>query len=122
MNLRFQDERAFFAEYQNEPLPEERPDQDLLTADQIAAKVNGHARGLIPVGCTKLTMFVDVQAKALFWLVAGWESDFTGYVVDYGTEPDQRTGYFALRDLRRTLADGTRAGLEGCIYAGLERL
>jgi len=77
MNLRFQDERAFFAEYQNEPLPEERPNQEMLTADEIA-KLNGHAPGLVPVGCTKLTMFMDVQAKALFWLVAGWESDFTG--------------------------------------------
>jgi hypothetical protein len=49
-------------------------------------------------------MFIDVQAKALFWLVAAWESDFTGYVLDYGTEPDQKADYFTLRDIRRTLA------------------
>jgi hypothetical protein len=116
-------EVAFFAEYQNEPLPEDAPDEDLLTADQIAAKVNGHNRGEVPLGCTHLTMFVDVQAKALFWLVAGWEDDFTGYVIDYGTEPDQKTGYFSLRDMRRTLTGTTpHAGLEGAVYAGLERL
>ncbi|MBN1510599.1 MAG: phage terminase large subunit family protein, partial [Phycisphaerae bacterium] len=116
-------EAAFFAEYQNEPLPEDVPDDDLLTADQIAAKVNGHARGEVPIGCTHLTMFIDVQAKALFWLVAAWEDGFTGYVVDYGTEPDQKAAYFTLRDVRRTLAMAApRAGLEGAIYAGLERL
>ena len=124
MNLRLdRGDVAFWAEYQNEPLPEVQADEDVLTADQIAAKVNGHARGQIPIGATHLTMFIDVQAKALYWLVAAWEGDFTGYVIDYGTEPDQKTEYFTLRDIRRTLADAAqRAGLEGAIYAGLERL
>jgi hypothetical protein len=68
-------------------------------------------------------MFIDVQGKALFYLVAAWEDDFTGYVIDYGTEPDQKQGYFTLRDMRRTLgAESPRAGVEGAIYAGLERL
>ncbi len=123
MNLKLQNEAAFFAEYQNEPLPEVQATDDLLTADQIAAKVSGHQRGQVPLGCTRLTMFVDVQGKALFYLVAAWEDDFTGYVIDYGTEPDQKAAYFTLRDLRRTLAAAApRAGVEGAIYAGLERL
>jgi hypothetical protein len=44
-------------------------------------------------------------------------------VVDYGEYPDQQRPYFTLRDDRRTLAmaAGT-SGLEGSIYAGLERL
>ena len=125
MNLKLQNEAAFFAEYQNEPLPEVQASDDLLTADQIATKVSGHQRGQVPLGCTRLTMFVDVQGKALFYLVAAWEDDFTGYVIDYGTEPDQKApgGYFTLRDMRRTLAAAApRAGVEGAIYAGLERL
>ncbi|GAG05790.1 unnamed protein product, partial [marine sediment metagenome] len=123
MNLRLQNEVAFWSEYQNEPLPEDVPDDDLLTADEMAAKVSGLRRGEVPVGCTHLTMFIDVQAKALFWLVAAWEDDFTGHVIDYGTEPDQKAPYFTLRDVRRTLAMAARrAGLEGSIYAGLERL
>jgi len=116
-------EAAFFAEYQNEPLPEDVPEDDLLTADQIAAKVNGYRRGEIPLGCPHVTMFIDVQAKALFWLVAAWEDSFAGYVIDYGTEPDQKGGYFTLREMKRTLGSAApRAGLEGSIYAGLERL
>ncbi len=123
MNLKFQDETAFYAEYQNEPLPEVAADADMLTADQIAGRLSGHGRGEAPIGCSHLTMFVDVQGKALYWLVAAWAEDFTGYVVDYGTEPDQTAAYFTLRDLRRTLATAApRAGVEGAIYAGLERL
>jgi len=123
MNLKFQDEHAFFAEYQNDPLPEIAPADDLLTADQIAAKLNGHGRGEVPAACTHLTMFIDVQGSVLYWLVAAWEGDFTGYVVDYGTEPEQHAAYFSLREARMTLAMGApRAGPEGAIYAGLERL
>ena len=36
-NLKLQDEAALFAEYQNEPLPEETVDDGQLTADQVAA-------------------------------------------------------------------------------------
>ena len=123
MNLKLQDEAAFWAEYQNEPLPEDEGDAGLLTADQVAAKTNGLRRAEIPVGCNHLTMFVDVQKELLFYLVAAWEDDFTGYVVDYGTYPDQKRPYFSQHDARATLATVVRrAGVEGAIYAGLEAL
>ena len=123
INLRLQDEIAFFAEYQNEPLHEHELNEDLLTADQIAIKINGHKRGQVPVDYSHLTMFIDVHAKALYWLVAAWEDNFTGYVVDYGTDPPQKQAYFTLHNIRHTLAVAApRAGLEGSIYAGLERL
>ena len=123
MNLRLQDEAAFFAEYQNEPLPVDTTDADELSADQIAGKINRMARGEVPIGASHLTMFVDVQATLLFYVVAGWEDDFTGYVIDYGTFPDQKRPYFTLRDARHTLALATKAsGLEGSIYASLEQL
>jgi len=123
MNLRLQDEAAFFAEYQNEPLPAEASEVDELTADQIASKTNRMRRGEVPIGCNHLTMFIDVQQALLFFVVTAWEHDFTGYVVDYGSFPDQQRPYFTLRDARLTLAAATRAaGLEGSIYAGLEAL
>lgn len=123
MNLKLQDEAAFFAEYQNEPLPEEKVDDDLLTPDQVAAKTNGMRRGEIPLACNHLTMFIDVQQKLLFYLVAAWEDDFTGYVVDYGSYPDQKRLYYTLRDARQTLGAAVKGtGLEGSIYAGLEML
>jgi hypothetical protein len=123
MNLKLQDEAAFFAEYQNEPLPLDTSSDDELTADEIAAKVNRLERRSVAIGGNHLTMFIDVQATLLFFVVAAWEDDFTGYVIDYGTFPDQRRPHFTLRDARQTLTLATKAsGLEGAIYAGLERL
>jgi hypothetical protein len=123
INLKLQDEAAFFAEYQNEPLPEVTASDNELTADAIAARTNRLQRGEVPVGCNYVSMFVDVQANLLFYLIAAWEDDFTGYVIDYGTWPDQKRPWFTLRDARLTLANvsGT-GGLEGSIYAGLDAL
>ena len=122
MNLRLRDEAAFFAEYQNEPIVESEG-EEMLSAEQIAAKTNGYARGVTPLAASQITMFIDVQQRALFWLVAAWEEDFTGYVLDHGTWPEQHRAYFTLRDIRKTLARATPgAGLEGAIYAGLEKL
>ena len=67
--------------------------------------------------------FVDVQQRVLFWMLCAWEEDFTGYIADYGTWPDQKRPYFTLRDVRATLGRSTpSAGMEGQIYAGLEKL
>jgi hypothetical protein len=123
MNLKLQDEGAFFAEYQNEPLPEEVTDDEELTADQIAAKTNGLQRCLVPLGCQHLTMFVDVQQKLLFYVVCAWTDEFTGAVIDYGAYPDPQRAYFTLRDVTRTLTDAAPGtGLEGAVYAGLQAL
>jgi phage terminase large subunit GpA-like protein len=123
MNLRLQDEAAFFAEYQNEPLPVNKPDDEELTAEQIAGKVNRYGRGVVPIGCQHLTMFIDVQANLLYYVIVAWEPDFTGYVIDYGSYPDQKRPYFTLRDARITLLLVTKAsGLEGAIFTGLEQL
>ncbi len=122
MNLRYRDEAAFFAEYQNEPIVEEIG-EEMLTAEQIAGKLNGYRAGEIPLGCNHLTMFIDVQQKVLFWMLCGWEENFTGYIVDYGTWPDQRRAYFTLRDLRVTISrSAPGAGLEGQVFAALEKL
>ncbi len=123
MNLKLQDEAAFFAEYQNDPLPAETVGEDMLTAEAIAAKVNNLDRQLVPIAANHITAFIDVQQKLLFYIVVAWEDDFTGYVVDYGTFPDQRRSFFTLRDARHTLATAAEGtGLEGSIYAGLEQL
>ncbi len=123
LNLKLQDEAAFWAEYQNEPLPTEETDENELTADQIAAKLNGLPKGRVPLGCQHLTMFVDVQQKVLFYVVCAWAEEFSGAVLEYGAWPDPQRAYFSLRDITKTLqmmAPGT--GLEGAIYAGLQVL
>jgi len=122
MNLRYRDEAAFFAEYQNEPIVE-AVGEEMLTAEQIAGKLNGYRPGEIPIGCNHLTMFIDVQQRVLFWMLCGWEENFTGYIVDYGTWPDQKRAYFTLRDVRATISRSVPgAGLEGQVFAALEKL
>ena len=70
-----------------------------------------------------MSAFVDVQKDLFYWLVTAWEDNFTGYVIDYGTWPDQGSAYFSLSSVRRTLGRVfPGAGLEGAIYAGLESL
>ncbi len=123
MNLKLQNEAAFFAEYQNEPLPEMAADDGVLTVDQVMAKTNGLPRGLVPLAANHLTMFIDVQQNLLFYVIAAWEDAFSGYILDYGAWPDQQRAYFTLRDARRTLGSVAKnAGLEGALYAGLEGL
>ncbi len=116
-------EEAFWAEYQNQPLkPDDSP--DLLTADQIASKTNGHARRRAPIWAEHLTAFIDVQGDVLFYVVTAWGKNFTGAIVDYGSEPDQGVPYFTIRKLRKGLkrAAPKGSGMEAAIYAGLERL
>lgn len=123
MNLRIDDLVAFAAEYQNEPLPEVETAANDLTAEEVVKRLSRQARGLVPVEATRLTAFVDVQASVLFWLVAGWAEDFSGWVVDYGAFPKQNRAYWTLSQANPTLASAVKAaGLEGQIYGGLEAL
>jgi phage terminase large subunit GpA-like protein len=103
MNLKLRDEEAFFAECQNDPKAPSGTEQLQLVADDLGKRVNGVARGTVPLSCTRLTAYVDVQHSLLYWLVAGWSEDLTGAVVDYGTFPDQQRSYFTLQTAQRTL-------------------
>lgn len=123
MNLYFRNQAAFFAECQNDPQTAAVDDQDALTPEFIASKFNRLPRRLVPIGCTKLTAGIDVQGSLLYYTVCAFAPDFTGSIIDYGTWPDQRRPYFALREAQVTLADATGvAGLEAQIYAGLKSL
>jgi hypothetical protein len=93
---------AFMAECQNQPVAAQA-DFDILNAGQICKKVSGFKQGEFPKQCSTLTAFIDVQGSLLYWLVAAWQDDFTGYVIDYGSWPDQKRKYFTLRDARNTL-------------------
>ena len=123
MNLKLQDETAFQAEYQNDPLPEDTEDDGILSVDEIAGKVNGLAHEKVPIACDKLTMFIDVQKALLFYVVVAWSDDFTGAVIDYGAWPDQHRRQFSLADANPTIQTKfPKAGFEGALYAALDAL
>lgn len=113
---------AFMAECQNEPHAEST-DLDQVSAHEINQKQNGYARGIVPGKCSLLTAFIDVQGKLLYWVVCAWQSDFTGYVLDYGSWPDQQRSRWTLADATKTLRRRYRGtDDEGAIFAGLTEL
>jgi phage terminase large subunit GpA len=123
MNLRADNPETFWAEYQNEPRDHQADAQAPLTAEQVAGKQNGYTRSQVPANCEHLTAFIDVQARLLYYVVMAWEESFSGYVLDYGTCPEQPLDYFAYRDANPTLAAiSPGAGEEGQIVAGLKML
>lgn len=123
MNLKLQDETAFQAEYQNDPLPEDTEDDSLMSVDEIAGKVNGLAHNRVPLTCDKLTMFIDVQKALLFYVVIAWDDNFSGAVIDYGAWPDQHRRQFSLADASPTIQTTfPKAGFEGALYAALDAL
>lgn len=124
-NLRLErGEPAFQAEYQNEPInPALNLGGSKITAELVEEKRNQLRRQDIPGECVAVTCHIDVQRDVLFFVVAAWTQDFRGYVIDYGSEPEQPMSYFSLSKVATTLAQkAPGAGFEGALYAGLSRL
>ena len=124
MNLKIDRPRAFAAEGQNEPESDD-PAHGLasLEAADVAARISGVGRGLVPRECTRLTSFIDVHGKLLYWAVCAWDERFGGAVVDYGCYPPQNRPYFALTDARPSLEDlFPKLDEDGRVYAGIKAL
>lgn len=113
----------FGSEAQNEPKIASLAGAHKLTASEIITRLNGFERYRFPAAVEFLTAFIDVQGTALYYLVAAWERDFTGYVVDYGAWPEQRRRYYRLSDLNPTLGSVYKgAPFESQIYQGMQAL
>ena len=115
-----ENERAFWSEQQNQPL-ETASGALKLSAKEIAGKLNGLARGVVPAESVKLTAAIDVHYDVLYYVVAAWSDGFTGRVIDYGTFPEQRRAYFQKNDggletLKRQYPGETA---DGRLYRGL---
>ena len=100
---------VFASECQNEPIIDDDAD-DLVTADVISEKVNKYARRVVPADTSHITAFIDVQKKLLYYTVVAWSKNFTGWVLDYGTYPDQKRRYFTLREAKKSMLSVHRGG------------
>jgi len=123
MNLKLRDESAFWAEYQNDP-KDFQLGEAMLSADEIAGKVNGIERGTVSLECDLLTAHIDVHENLLYYVVAGWSRRFAGNIVDYGVFPEQRRSYFSTHGARFTMLSVSEPGtdLDGAIWGGLKHL
>jgi phage terminase large subunit GpA-like protein len=76
-----------------------------LAAKEIVKRLSGIPRGIVPAKSQYLTAFVDSGDHVLWWMVVAWQKDFTGWIVDYGTWPDQGRKEFYKSELARTLEE-----------------
>jgi hypothetical protein len=75
---------AVNSEYQNDPPEESGPVESGITPLRIQRQVNGMPRGVVPAGCTLLTMGIDCRKLLLHWVVRAWRPDGTPFTIDYG--------------------------------------
>lgn len=94
---------AFACECQNEP-PEADHDFEPASPAIVVRKQHGLAPGVAPAETLKVTAYIDQQDDLLYWLVAAWCEGMTGWVVNYGSYPDQRRRYFTLANAKRRLS------------------
>ena len=121
MNLYIQDENSFYSEYQNEPLSLQADTYTQLTANTLATKVNNMQKGIIPLACNRVTCYVDVQKKCLFYIVMAWSDDYTGAIVDYGTYPQNTDSHFTLSNIKNTIQKKyPHHSLQAALYATLD--
>lgn len=123
-NLRIDHPITFDAEYQNEPQKLSQVDLSIVPkASVLITKLSHVPRLVVPESCDRITAFIDIQLNVLYYMVTAWSPEFTGAVIDYGTEPDQRRHYFTLRDLNVKLRDKfPGANSDGAILEGLRSL
>lgn len=114
---------VFASECQNEPELEEEQKDDLPSSAELAKRVDGRGRGIVPLAAHCVTGFIDCHQDLLYWKVCAFGRGFTGGVVDYGTYPKQDERYFTLKGAKRTIADiHKNMGPEGQLTAALDAL
>lgn len=102
INLKARSEAAFQSEYQNSP--EEESNSSMLSLDELMQKQGDYTEGVVPDSATRLVAFADVQKDALYYTVMAFDDSFNGWVVRYGTTPEQKDRNTNYRDLRLKLS------------------
>jgi hypothetical protein len=125
-NLKLKNPATFDAEYQNAPQLSNTAIGEVACpdSDSIVQRVNGYQRHEIPRGATHLFASVDVQQDVLFYMLVAMNEDFAGWVIDYGSYPEQPLGnYWTLRQLQITLRMATQApDIETAWFKGCNKL
>lgn len=127
-NLWLADRRAFYAEYQNDPAAGMQIDTRKLEAKHLVKRLSGRDRGIVPQPVQYLAGGIDCHSDLLYWAALGLENVPTGYIVDYGTWPPQRSRYFLKRDASPTIEqalferDQIERDVPAQLYAALEVL
>lgn len=65
-----------------------------LDAKELIKRLSHIPRGHVPQRASYLTAFVDSSDHVLWWVLCGWMTDCTGWIVDFGTWPQQPRAHF----------------------------
>jgi hypothetical protein len=118
-------ERGFASEFQNKPLVNDGAGQR-LTADLCMSRISGRAQREVPIDCTEVTCFIDVQKYSLWYLACAWKPNFSGHVIDYGIWPEQSRPLITKVEIENSASNlqsmYPNRGENGTIQAGLEDL
>ena len=105
MTIRALDPEFFRREIQQEGLAPVNTSGVKLDTMTLLKRISGVPRGIVPEQASYLTAFIDSSDQVLWWAVCAWAKDFSGWLVDYGTYPDQRRPVFYKNDLALKIAD-----------------
>lgn len=115
--------RQFMSELQNAPEEAATSGKLWLKTAEIATKLHHLRRADVPVGVRNLVAHIDVHDDLLYWTVVAYLPIGTGFILDYGTYPDQGRRYFMKSQATKTMAKAhPKIGLDGAIAKSLETL
>jgi hypothetical protein len=122
MQYKFTNPEFFWAECQNDPLPENDDSSaiEMIDADGVTEKINNRPRYEVAEKCEIVTAYADVHDNLIYWAVCAFTDNWDAYIIDYDTFPRQSQGYFTLRNVPRGLGDIYKNDtVESRIYQGL---
>ncbi len=105
MTIRALDPSFFRCEIQQEGYVPVNTSGVKLDSQVLLSRLSLVPRGLVPDQASYLTAFVDSSDQVLWWMVCAWAKDFSGWVVNYGTWPDQKRQTFYKSDLAHTISE-----------------
>jgi len=122
MQLYFQRGRdAFYSEFQNEPI-DDSGSLYSITPRLVCSRVNGYDKGIAPEGAKFLTCMADVNYIGLNWVTAGFDNDFTSWIVDYGKFPGgSNMLYNPEKDTERTASQAISKGIMQLVQFFMEK-
>jgi hypothetical protein len=117
---------TFASECQNRPVRNVSVTGMEITRE-TANRISGYDRYVIPASAPNLVVQIDVHDSILYYTAAAVANDFTGFVVDYGTFPEQANPYFTMRTAKQTLMKhyklkGNSGDTELAVEMGVEDL
>lgn len=123
MDLKLTDEASFYAEAQNEPIVATDQDETPLRPADVESRELGIPWGMVPDGTEKISGFIDISEKVLWYVLTAWQRDGTGVVFRYGAWPDQGLNFFTLSSVRRTIQQRAKGqSYLAALLSGLEAL